>query len=111
MRGTWISVRGLAAIVIVLALACVGAASASAANFAFIGNRASNDVSVVNTTTNQRVGSPIEVGDGPSSPAITPDGRYAYVDNAFGGSVSVIDTVARETVGEPIAVDGDPFGI
>jgi YVTN family beta-propeller protein len=111
MRSASISVRGLAAIAVVAALACLGAASASAATFAFVGINKSNAVSVVNTTTNQRVGSPIEVGDGPSSVAITPDGRYAYVDNAFGASVSVIDTATRETVGEPIKVGGNPFGI
>jgi YVTN family beta-propeller protein len=106
-----ISVRGLAAIAVVCALACLGAASASAAQLAVVGNRESNSVSVVNTATNQVVGEPIAAGEGPASVAITPDGRYAYVADVFGESVSVIDTSTRQPVGEPIEVGGLPFGL
>ncbi|HVV89394.1 MAG TPA: PKD domain-containing protein [Solirubrobacterales bacterium] len=111
MGSTSTSVRGLAAIAVVCALACLGAASASAAQLAVVGNHGSGSVSILNTETNQVVGSPIDVGSGPASIAITPDGRYAYVANAFGGSVSVIEPSTGTAVGSPIEVGGNPFGI
>jgi YVTN family beta-propeller protein len=111
MGSTSTSVRGLAAIAVVAALACLGAASASASQLAVVGNLESEDVSLVDISTNQVIGSPIEVDGGPASIAITPDGRYAYVAGATGKMVSVIDTSARQVVGEPIEVGQGPFGL
>jgi YVTN family beta-propeller protein len=87
------------------------AAAASAAPLAVVANRDSDAVSLINTATNRQVGDQIEVGDGPASVAITPDGRYAYTANVFGESVSVIDTTTREVVGGPIEVGLGPFGL
>ena len=91
------------------------AASAGAAQLAFVGNAESDSVSVVDTATNQVVGSPIPVGRQPASIAVTPDGRFAYVANSgtaqFGGqSVSVIDTAARQGVAT-VEVGEFPFGL
>lgn len=102
--------RGLAATVAVWALACVGAASASAAQLAFVGNELSHSVSVVDTATNKVVGT-IGVDGGPASIAITPDGRYAYVAGGTGKTVSVIDTSTGKPAGEPIEVGTTPFGL
>jgi YVTN family beta-propeller protein len=80
---------------------------------AFIANRDSNQVSVLDTGTNHLVGGQIELGAGaePASVAVTPDGRFAYVADAGDEAVSVIDTATRKTVGEPIEVGRLPFGI
>jgi len=102
---------GLATLAVVCALACLGAASASAAPLAVVGNLESDDVSLIDTATNQLVGDQIEAGDGPASVAITPDGRYAYVADVFGDTVAVIDTVNRQPVGAPIPVGDGPFGL
>jgi YVTN family beta-propeller protein len=105
-----ISVRGLAAIAAACALLCLAAASASAAPLAVVASRDSNEIALLNTATNHLV-KQIEVGEGPASVAVTPDGRYAYVADAFGKSVSVVDTSMMKTVGEPIEVGTTPFGV
>jgi len=56
-------------------------------------NAASNDVTVVDLTTRQRVAH-IEVGDNPRGIVLSPDGAMAYVNNTLAGTVSVIDTAA-----------------
>jgi YVTN family beta-propeller protein len=77
---------------------------------AYVTNEDSDDVSVIDTQTNQVVGSRIEVNLIPSWVAITPDGRSAYVANYNGGQVSVIDTQTNQ-LGPPIKVAGRPGGI
>ena len=59
---------------------------------------------MINTQTNEVVGSPIEVGTEPNGIAITPDGKSAYVVNAGSGNVSVINTQTNQVVGPPIGV-------
>ena len=54
-------------------------------------NAASNDVTVVDLATRQRVAH-IEVGDNPRGIVLSPDGATAYVNNTLAGTVSVIDT-------------------
>jgi YVTN family beta-propeller protein len=100
--------RRFAAIVTIAAVfACVAAASASAAPFAYTANSGAGTVSVINTQTNTEVGE-IEVGGSPSSIALTPDGSRAYVVNSADNTVSVIDTASRQTIGEPIEVGTNP---
>lgn len=89
----------------------MAAASASAAQLAVVGERDTDHVSFVNTATNRLVGGPVEAGDGPTSVAITPDGRYAYVTDVFGESVSVIETGLRRNVATIEEVGEEPFGI
>jgi YVTN family beta-propeller protein len=104
--------RHSAVVAVVLAIAAsVAAASASAAQLAVVGELATDHVSLISTATNKVVGEPIEAGDGPTSVAITPDGKYAYVTDVFGKSVSVIETGLRRKVATIEEVGGSPFGI
>jgi YVTN family beta-propeller protein len=104
-------VRGLAAITALCAVCCFAAANAGAAPLAVVGNLESDNVSLIDTATNQPVGNPIDAGDGPASVAVAPDGRYAYVADVFGDTVAVISTATREPVGMPIPVGDGPFGL
>jgi YVTN family beta-propeller protein len=104
--------RHSAVVAVVLAIvASMAAASANAAQLAVAGELASDHVSFFNTATNKVVGVPVEAGDGPTSVAITPDGKYAYVTDVFGKSVSVIETGLRRNVATIEEVGGSPFGI
>lgn len=96
--------------VIATIVACVAAASASAAPLVIAGNYGADSVSVINSQTNQILGE-VEVGKGPYSVAITPDGSYAYVANETAGTVSVVNIATRQVVGEPIKVGAKPSTI
>jgi YVTN family beta-propeller protein len=96
---------------VVAVIAAMAAASASAAQVAVVGERESDQVSFVNAATNRVVGVPVEAGKGPTSVAITPDGKYAYVTDVFGKSVSVIETGLRRNVATIEEVGEEPFGI
>jgi YVTN family beta-propeller protein len=56
-------------------------------------NAASNDITVVDLDTRQRLAH-IEVEDNPRGVVLSPDGSAAYVNNTLAGTVSVIDTSA-----------------
>jgi YVTN family beta-propeller protein len=56
-------------------------------------NAASNDLTVVDLNTRQRVAH-VEVGHNPRGIVLAPDGSTAYVNNTLAGTVSVIDIVA-----------------
>jgi len=81
--------------------------TALAAN-AYVVNRGSNSVSVIDTET-EHVVDTIPVGDEPEEIALTSDGRYAYVTNNQAGTVSVIDTATNRVVGAPIRVSERPW--
>ena len=78
---------------------------------AYVANAGDGTVSVINTSTNTVVGSPINVGSGPEAIAITPNGAFAYVANAGDGTVSVINTSTNMVVGSPIGVGSGPDAI
>jgi outer membrane autotransporter protein len=78
---------------------------------AYIANGGSNDVTVINTTTNMVVGSPIGVGSGPVAVAVTPDGKYVYVTNNGSNTISVIDAATNTVVGPPINLVSQAAGI
>jgi YVTN family beta-propeller protein len=63
---------------------------AEAAPLLYVANFDDNTVSVIDTATNRVVGSPIPVGSGPQSLAVTPDGTKVYVANMDSNNVSVI---------------------
>jgi YVTN family beta-propeller protein len=70
---------------------------AGAAPFAYITNSGSNNVSVIDTATNN-VTATIFVGFDPSGVAVTPNGKNVYVTNTNNGdpgTVSVIDTATN----------------
>ena len=77
---------------------------------AYISNRDSSNVSVIDTATNTVIGSPI-VGPGPIGVALTPDGRFGYIANNFTNTISVIDVATNTVVGSPITVGNAPFGV
>jgi len=66
-----------------------------AAPFAYITNYHSNNVSVIDTATNNVVTS-VSIGPFPSGIAVTPDGTKVYVTNQWDNNVSVIDTVTNK---------------
>ena len=72
-------------------------------NYAYVTNSASNNVSVVDTTTKSVVGT-VSVGTGPRSLVATPDGSRIYVANSGTyksrgpRNVSVIDTNTNNVV-------------
>jgi YVTN family beta-propeller protein len=92
------------------ALALLVCAAGARARRAYVTDSESKTVSVIDTHTNQTVGS-IAVKKEPTAIAITPDGRTAYVVNYGSNNVSVIDTQANQTVGSPIAVGKEPHAI
>ena len=61
----------------------------------YVTNRGSNDLSVINTTS-QDVTTTVSVGSLPYGVAVTPDGRYVYVNNHT--SVSVISATTNTVV-------------
>ena len=76
---------------------------------AYIASAGSNDVSVINTTTNMVVGSPIGMQSGPVAVAVTPDGKYVYVTNNFtnnngSNTISVIDAATNTVIGSIIGL-------
>jgi YVTN family beta-propeller protein len=95
---------------VVAVIAAMAAASASAAQVAVVGERESDQVSFVNAATNRVVGVPVEAGKGPTSVAITPDGKYAYVTDRASDEVAVISTATKKVV-KAIGVGDEPTGI
>ncbi|MGW3152414.1 beta-propeller fold lactonase family protein [Streptomyces sp. NPDC001177] len=73
-------------------------------------NHDDNNVSVIDTSTDTVVGTPITVGAGPIAIAMLPNGTKAYVSNELSNNVSVIDTADR-TVTATIGVGVHPRGI
>ncbi len=56
-------------------------------------NAASNDLTVVDIPSRQRVAH-IEVGDNPRGIVLSKDGKQAFVNNTLAGTISVIDTAS-----------------
>jgi YVTN family beta-propeller protein len=75
----------------------------------YAANWASNDVSVINTTTDN-VTATVPVGSNPFAIAVNPDGTKAYVTNYASNTVSVIDT-ATDTVIATVPVGSYVRGI
>ncbi len=79
-------------------------------NFAYVTNSKSDNVSVIDTTTNTIVNT-ITVGDFPQGIAITPNGTLAYVANqgqsAFSNTISVIN-LTNNTLVDTITVGTGP---
>jgi YVTN family beta-propeller protein len=83
-------------------------ATPALARKAYTLNYGNDTVSAIDTQTNQVVGSPIHVGEGPYSIAITPNGKTAYVLNQTSEDISVIDLQTEQVVGAPIALGETP---
>jgi YVTN family beta-propeller protein len=94
-------------ITLILLLSCVLAGLAHGQTVAYVANAQSNNVSVIDTQTNQVVAT-IPVGQTPVGVVFSPDGTRAYITNNgsnTGGSISVIDT-ATSTVVATVPVGG-----
>ncbi|MGI9191242.1 MAG: beta-propeller fold lactonase family protein, partial [Chitinophagaceae bacterium] len=77
--------------------------------YAYIVNRTSNNVSVLNTNNNSVIAT-IPVGTYPSGIAVSPNGQHAYVTNDQSNSVSVINTTSN-TVVATIPTGTQPIGV
>lgn len=76
---------------------------------AYVANRASNSVSVIDTATNT-VTATIAAAGGPTLLAFSPDGTRAYLTLSDAGALGVIDT-ATNTVTTTIAVGAGAVGV
>ncbi|WP_179412815.1 beta-propeller fold lactonase family protein [Mucilaginibacter sp. E4BP6] len=81
--------------------------STLANGYAYITNRSSNTVSVINTAINTVV-STIPVNENPSAVIVSHDGSKAYISNFASGNISVINTKTN-TITSTINVD-NPYG-
>ena len=77
--------------------------------YAYITNSNSNNVSVIDTTTNN-VTTTVDVGQFPSGVAVISDGTKVYVANSNSNNVSVIDTTTNN-VTATVDVGQFPFGV
>jgi len=77
--------------------------------YAYVTNQVSNNVSVIDVTTNTVVAT-VAVGTSPAWVAITPNGQYAYVANYGSNNVSVID-ISTNTVVATVAVGTFPWAV
>ncbi|HYG95597.1 MAG TPA: beta-propeller fold lactonase family protein [Solirubrobacterales bacterium] len=68
------------------------------ARYVYTGNYETDDVSVIDTATNQVVAGPIPVGIDPSTLAITPDGKTLIVGAEGGDNLTIIDTQSNQVV-------------
>src|SRR3954453_7280719 len=78
---------------------------------AYVANNGSNNVTVIDTTTNAVVGTPIPVGAQPNGVGVDPTVHRAYVANQGSNTVTVIDTTTNAVVGAPITVGSHPAGV
>src|SRR4051794_28857426 len=78
---------------------------------AYVANRVTNNVTVIDTSTNTVPGAPIPVGSDPRGLGVDPTVHRAYVANFGSNNVTVIDTTVNTVVGAPILVGSSPFGV
>ena len=83
--------------------------AALAAPFAYITNADSNNVSVLDISTNTVV-TTIPVGSGPRGVAVSPAGTRVYVANYISNDVSVIDAVSNTVVATLPVLAAPPDG-
>jgi YVTN family beta-propeller protein len=77
--------------------------------FAYVTNRSTGNVSVIDTSTNAVVAT-VPVGGAPIAVAITPNAAFAYVTNLSTDKVSVINT-STNTVVATVPVGDGPQGV
>src|SRR5438094_444601 len=76
---------------------------------AYIPNSGSNNVSVIDTSSNTVIDT-VAVGNSPHSVALKADGTRAYVANESSNNVSVIDTSINSVIAT-VAVNESPSGV
>lgn len=77
--------------------------------YAYVSHYTSNNLEVINTTTNAVIKS-VKVGNAPLSLAVTPNGADVYVANGRSGTVSVVKT-SKNRVVKTIKIGGVPEGL
>ncbi|WP_292371751.1 YncE family protein [Methanosarcina sp. UBA411] len=77
--------------------------------YAYVPNGKSDNLSVINTTTNE-VEYCADIGDDPEGVAIAPDGKKVYVTNSYLNTVSIIDTATNKVVAK-VPVGANPMGV
>src|SRR5262252_5455382 len=93
-----------------LMLVCLLAPASTRAQNAYITNRNSNTVSVIDTVTNTVIAT-IPVGLSPFGVTVSLDGSKVYFVNSNTNTVSVIDTAMNTVIGSPIPVGLTPVGV
>ena len=78
--------------------------AAVAGGLAYVINYDSNNVTVIDTATNQFVKT-LDVGTGPLSVAASPQRNRVYVSNSLSNTVSVIDATTNTVIGTPIPIN------
>jgi YVTN family beta-propeller protein len=101
--------RVLGAAFVLAIVSLIATSVAHAEPFAYVTNRLSNNVSVIDTASNAVI-TTVAVGGDPIGVAITPDGAFAYVANGRSDNVSVIDT-ASNAVTATVTVGDFPWGV
>jgi YVTN family beta-propeller protein len=91
--------RRVPLIVALAALALALLAPQALARYVYTGNYDNETVSVIDTATNQVVGSPIPIDGEPYTMAIAPDGKTLYVGVTSGEDLSVVDTQTNQVTG------------
>jgi PGF-pre-PGF domain-containing protein/uncharacterized repeat protein (TIGR01451 family) len=94
---------------LLLITASVTHAETQGSQFAYITNYDSDNVSIIDTSTNNVTDS-VSVGSGPAGVAVNLAGTRAYVANRDSDSVSVIDTTTN-TVTATVPVESYPYGV
>jgi YVTN family beta-propeller protein len=100
--------RRVPLIVALAALALALCAPQALARYVYTGNYDTNTVSVIDTATNQIVGSPIPVGESPSTLAVTPNGKTLYVGDESDDNLRVVDTQTNQVLTTlPLTYEGE----
>jgi len=85
--------------------------TSSFAGFAYIANTSSNTISVINTLTQQVVGTISESGIGPRGVAVSPDGSRVYIANSSSNTLSIISTATNTEISNNSASVQNPSGV
>lgn len=105
--------RRVSFVVVLAALVlALSTTQALAARYAYTGNYGADNVSVIDTATNQVVGDPIPTGEGPYTMAITPNGQTLLVGNTSSEDVTVISLASKQVVTTiPVGVEAATIGV
>jgi YVTN family beta-propeller protein/autotransporter-associated beta strand protein len=101
----------VAAAAIIIVLFAADAGHAQTGPLLYVPNSGSNNVTVIDTSSNTALASTIAVGSAPPNTIVRGDQSAAYVTNFLSNTVSVINTATNTVVGSPIGVGAFPdFG-
>jgi 6-phosphogluconolactonase len=111
--------RGWLSVFSTLAIGFVWLAIPLRAQFAYVANENSNNVSAYSIGADgaltQVTGSPFAAGNSPSSVAVDPTGKFAYVANAASTNISAYRIGAKgfltPVTGSPFAAEGLPQSV